>query len=90
MSSVENIPVRYTRPRTVKGHDVWATSEPPKEMVWEVCPYLRLDRLPPENGCQHCPEWEMHGEDKVQRGCYSFAAETCRVVFAMQARETQS
>jgi hypothetical protein len=74
---------KKVHPPTVRGKEVWAQKEPPKEMVWAVCPYTRSAG----DGCLHCPTWQ---KDKtygpVQRGCYGMAAEACRVVFAMQAR----
>lgn len=71
-------------PRTVRGEEVWAQDKPPNEMVWAICPYIRanLER------CRHCPEWEEdpdHGT--IQKGCYTLAAEACRIVFAMQSRD---
>lgn len=79
------IPVRKIYPDEVRGKEVWDQVIPPDEMVWAVCPYLRMHQE--ESRCHHCPEFE---EDEhygpVQRGCYSFAAEACRVVFAMQRR----
>jgi len=76
-------PARYRYRQSVRAKEMWAQAEPSEEMVWEVCVYT--NGLKP---CHHCPRWEddrHHG--RVQRGCYSIAAEACRVVFAMQKRE---
>lgn len=79
------LPVRKIYPDEVRGKEVWEQDEPPAEMVWAVCPYLRMHKE--ESRCHHCPKWEKDKDyGKVQRGCYSFAAEACRVVFAMQRR----
>lgn len=59
--------------------DVWAQKEPPDEMVWEVCPYLR-DLEP----CRGCPRWEDRGDGRpVMRACFALASEVCRIVFAL-------
>lgn len=85
MATVEKFPKAKIYPDAVGGREIWAQPEPPKEMVWAVCPYLRGHLE--ESRCQHCPTYiedEAHG--KVQRGCYGMAAEVCRVVFAVQRR----
>lgn len=83
--NVAPFPKKKIYPDAVKGRELWKQQEPPSEMVWAVCPYLRghMD----ESRCCHCPAWEEHKHHgKVQRGCYGMAAEVCRVVFAMQVR----
>lgn len=83
---VVRLPIEFRRHRKITPREIWASSEPPSEMVWEVCPYTR--NCEP---CQGCPQWEedeQHG--KLQRGCYGTAAEACRVVEAMQRRATPS
>ena len=83
--NVEKIPVRFKRPRTLTGREMWDAPEPPPEMVWEVCPYLRMNAE--HEGCQQCPTWEEDSDyGKVQRGCYGLAAEACRIVMAMQKK----
>lgn len=82
-TNVIPLPVEKVFPRQVRGVEVYQQSEPPEEMVWEVCPYVRgvLQR------CRHCPPSihdPVYGE--VVFGCYGFAAEACRIVFAMQKR----
>ncbi len=80
--TVENIPVRYRRPRTLTGKEIWAVPEPSPEMVWEICPYLRT--AAEHEGCQQCPQFEQNETyGRVQRGCYGMAEEACRVVLAM-------
>ncbi len=84
-NSVDKIPVRYRRPRNLTGKEIWDVSEPPSEMVWEVCPYLRMDKE--DKGCQQCPQWEEDERyGKTQRGCYGLASEACRIVIAMQRK----
>ncbi len=84
--NVEKIPVRFRRPRTLTGKEMWDAPEPPPEMVWEVCPYIRAKL----EGCEQCPTWEDDPDyGKVQRGCYGMAAEACRVVMAMQKKCTK-
>lgn len=69
------------QPPTAK--QIWKQREPPEEMVWAVCPYLRSHMDDTE--CKNCPQWEEHElHGKCQRGCYGLAAEACRIVFAMQ------
>lgn len=85
MTTVTKFPIEKTYPRTVRGKEVWAQQEPPEEMVWAVCPYTdgQLKK------CRHCPKWIEEDGAAVSRGCYVFAAEVCRVVFAMQGRAKQ-
>lgn len=80
---VEKIPIRYKRPRILTGREIWDVPDPPPEMVWEICPYLRLHKE--HTRCQQCPTWEEDKEyGKIQRGCYAMASEACRVVLAMK------
>lgn len=92
------LPVKYRRPRVIKGREIWASPEPSDLMVWEVCPYIaRHNGL--EEGCQGCPEWEEAGEPclvegcedpdhgKIKRGCRAMAEEACRVMMAVQRIE---
>lgn len=82
-AKIVNFPVEKTYPKAVDGKEVWDQQEPPPEMVWAMCPYTD-GRL---SDCRHCPKWLTDEDgDTVSRGCYVFAAEACRVVFAMQAR----
>jgi hypothetical protein len=69
------------------GREIWDAEEPPPEMVWAMCPYLRRG-----DDCAECPteEYDGHSEQMVQRGCYTLAAEACRVVAAMQSRSALS
>lgn len=86
--TVTKFPVKKVFPHAVKGREVWAQDEPPQEMVWAVCPYTR-SFTGDDDRCKHCPTFENdpdHGQ--VQRSCYGMAAETCRVVFAMQKRKS--
>ena len=86
MADLTPLPVRYRRPRSLTGKEIWDAPAPPAEMVWEVCPYLRLHEDDPR--CRQCPQWEDDpGYGKVQRGCYGLAEEACRVVFAMRKAE---
>lgn len=86
--TVEKIPVDYTRPKILTGKEIWAVPEPPSEMVWEICPYLRMDSK--HEGCRQCPQFEDHEHyGQCQRGCYGLAEEACRVVFAMQKKLDQ-
>lgn len=83
--SVVRLPVEKVYPATVRGKEVWAQDEPPTEMVWAICPYTR--NATGDGRCLHCPRTfidNVHGE--CQRGCYTLAAEACRVVLAMQKR----
>lgn len=83
MSNVVPIPVKKRFPRSVKSKEVWAQERPPDEMVWEICPYIRnnLDK------CCHCPHsYEDPTYGPMSDGCYVLAAESCRIVFAMQKR----
>lgn len=75
--------------RSVSGNEIWDQQEPPKEMVWEVCPYLRMHRMAKdEHHCKHCPPTaDVPNYGKGIPGCYGLAAEACRIVFAMQARQ---
>jgi len=86
MTDPTPFPIEKIHPRTVRGREIWAQQEPPTEMVWAVCPWLRLHR--DESRCHHCPRYEQDADyGTVQRGCYALAAEVCRVVFAMQERD---
>lgn len=87
MVDVVKFPVEKIYPNTVGGREVWDQTEPPQEMVWAVCPYIRLSAE--ESRCNHCPPWEEDPDyGKMRRGCYGLAAEACRVVFAMQNRKS--
>lgn len=49
--------------------------EPPDELVWRICPYLR-----PGNGCKHCPEWKDLGHHGMgSPGCYLLAREVINI-----------
>lgn len=84
MGDVVKLPVEKQYPRTVRGKEIWAQPEPPDEMVWEICPYVRsrLER------CRHCPKSRIDPDyGAVTDGCYVMAQEACRGVFAIQARQ---
>lgn len=86
MTTVIKFPRLKRYPQTVSGKEVWAQEEPPTKMVWEVCHYTNSNN----ECCAHCPQWEDDPDyGKVQRGCYTRAAEACRIVFAMQNREAK-
>lgn len=75
--------------RAPRAEEIWAQDDPPDEMVWAVCPYLRghLD----DSKCKQCHKMENHPRHgECQRGCYGMAAEACRIVFAMQGRVAKS
>lgn len=85
--NVINFPKEKVYPREVRGFEIWAQPEPPSEMVWAICPYLRSNQDDPR--CNNCPPLETDVDyGDMTRGCYVFAAEACRVVFAMQARNS--
>lgn len=85
--TVTKFPVERVFANTVKGHEVWAQKEPSQEMVWAICPYTRTTQG--DTRCLHCPKWEDDPDyGKMSRGCYVIAAEACRIVFAMQKRES--
>lgn len=84
MADITKFPVEKVYPPIVRGREIWDQAEPPPEMVWAVCPWMRkyLD----DSRCNHCPRQEEDDYGPMQRGCYGIAAEVCRVVFAMQKR----
>lgn len=85
MADIVKFPIEKVHRNSIDGCDVWAQPEPPPEMVWAVCPWLRS--LHDESRCHHCPRFEQDPDyGEMQRGCYGNAAEVCRVVFAMQNR----
>lgn len=87
MADITEFPIERVYPNLVDGREVWAQDEPPTEMVWAVCPWMRSHH--DESRCHHCPRYETHPDyGQMQRGCYGIAAEVCRVVFAMQRRNT--
>jgi len=81
--------VPFRRRREILAREKWDSPEPSDLMVWEVCPYLRMDM---ENWqCMGCPAWEddeRHG--KVQKMCRGLAEEACRAFMAVQRREANS
>lgn len=82
--NISKLPVEKVYPRSVRGREVWDQQEPPPEMVWEVCVYTTGGT---HERCRHCPaEREDPDHVTVTDGCYVWAAEACRVVFAMQQR----
>jgi hypothetical protein len=84
--SITKFPTRYRRPRQVRGREIYQQAEPEPEMVWEVCPYLRMHME--EDRCAQCPPWHQDPDyGTMQHGCYGLAAEVCRIVFAIQARK---
>ncbi len=83
MGTIIKAPMEYRYPRTVKGREVWDQQEPPPEMVWAVCPYTK----PSHEKCKHCTQEIDPIYGTFTHGCYMFAAEACRVVFAMQNRK---
>lgn len=79
-------PGRFHRHRQLSPKEMYAVPEPPDELVWELCPYLRLHRQD-DWRCRQCPRWvhdERHG--KLCLGCYGMAQEAVRVVLGMQAK----
>lgn len=75
------------RKRLVRAVEMYAQREPPDEMVWELCPYLRRDA----DACEGCAETFIDPDyGECSPGCYVFAKEACRVIFAMQARENSA
>ena len=74
----------------VEPKDIHAQGRQPMELVWEVCPYLKVGKVCPylkvgkyDQPCQKCPEWEDEPTyGKVQRGCYALAEEVCQLVRA--------
>lgn len=88
--TVTKFPVEKVYPDAVGGREVWAQTEPSQEMVWAICPYTRSNQhaIKGDNRCLHCPRYEEDPDyGLMSRGCYVMAAEACRIVFAMQARE---
>jgi len=76
----------YHRPRQVRGREIWDQKEPSSEMVWEICPYLRMHL--DEGRCNQCPrDYEEPNHGPAHHGCYILAVEVCRIIFAMQKRE---
>lgn len=87
--SVIKLDVRYRRPRTVRGREIYTQPKPSSEMVWEICPYLRMHCK--EDRCSQCPEeFEDETYGTMIHGCYGLAEEVCRIIFAMQARNNKS
>lgn len=88
MADVTQFPLEKVYPNSVKGKEIWAQKEPPSEMVWAVCPWMRQHN--DDSRCRRCPRFEEDPDyGQMQRGCYGMAAEVCRVVFAMQNRAPQ-
>ena len=88
MGDVTKIPVRY-RYRIDRDliREAYNQPDPSQEMVWAICPYLRMRG---DIRCKHCPRWEDDPEfGKVQRMCFGLAEEVCRTIFAMQKREAK-
>ena len=87
MTEAIKFPKKRVYPRIVGAKEMWAQDEPPDEMVWAICPQLRCAGNTDDYRCHQCTKWENDKDyGKVQRMCYGLAAETCRIVFAMQAR----
>lgn len=85
MAEITKFPVEKVHPEIVGAREIWDQAEPPQEMVWAICPHVRSRE--DESRCHHCPPWEEDPDyGKMRRGCYGMAAETCRIVFAMQSR----
>jgi hypothetical protein len=86
MADIVNIPIEKRYPRIITAEEIWAQPAPSSEMIWEVCVYTKGGQI---DRCKHCPESEPdeHG-NIVTQGCRVWAAEACRVVMAMQARNT--
>lgn len=86
--NVVDIPVLYKRPAQITPREIWDAPEPSDLMVWEVCAYAKGVNQGLDEGCQQCPQWEEDEHHSLfTRGCRVWAAETCRVVMAVQARE---
>ena len=84
MADITKFPVEKVHPRMVRGQELWDQEAPPDEMVWALCPYTRGGM--PDRRCRHCPPGEEGDHGTERRGCYMYAQEACRVVFAMQKR----
>jgi hypothetical protein len=52
-------------------------SDADPELIWRICPYLRLRTDEP---CHRCPRWEKDRDhDWVQRGCFALAQEVVNI-----------
>lgn len=89
MAKIVQFPGEKVYPNLVKGEEIHRQPEPTEEMVWAVCPWLRAHQ--DDSRCRHCPAWfEEPNYGTMRYGCYGMAAETCKVIFAMQARASQT
>lgn len=90
MGKVVRAPMRFHRRRIVRGAEIHAQSEPPDEMVWDMCVYTRRfgsGVTDDDMRCQGCPQWETDPSyGKVQRMCYGMAKEACQLAMAWQKR----
>lgn len=62
--------------------EIWAEPEPPMAMVHAICNYVQ-HKHPEFEKCLKCKTVRPDG---TQTMCYGMAAETCRVVTAMQKK----
>lgn len=81
MAELIKFPGPFRFGRTLTAREIYAVKEPPEEMVWEICPYIK-SKL---EACEHCPKTEKdpdHGD--ITKGCFVMASEACRVVLALK------
>jgi len=59
--------------------EIYDEPKPPREAVWSVCSYLRMNL--PETECKRCEEIvDEPNFGPCIHGCYGIAEEACRVV----------
>lgn len=88
MTDIVKIPVRYRRPREIRGREIFESPKPSDLMVWEVCTYVRGWT---GDGCKGCPAtFDDPDDGKCTEGCRVWAEEACRVMMAVQRREAAS
>lgn len=86
MGDVHQFPKGKAFSHTVTAQEMYAQPEPSDEMIWEVCPYTRHGQQ--MKRCLHCPKtYDDPDHGPMTDGCRVFAAEACRVMLAVQARE---
>jgi hypothetical protein len=87
MSNITKFPTSRVFPRRITAKEIYAQPKPSSEMIWDICPYLRIcDPTLADPRCNHCPEWELINNEKYKKRCYALAEEACRVIFAAQKR----
>lgn len=85
--TVEKLPVRFKRRRTITAAQIWAQPEPTDRMVWEVCVYSQGPGG--DLNCQGCPEWQDDDSTRgpYKAGCRFWAEEACRTAMAVLREE---